>query len=378
MPITTEITVKTQAFAAAVAWASKWVATKPVVPVQAGLALELAADGKLSITAYGENVTARSVVAADYPGTEALQRAIVSGRLLAQLAPLLGNSKPVVISGSSDAIIIRSGSFRATLPALNENDWPTLPDAAPHVGTVAGAALADGVGRVCIACHDDPSSGMMLACGYLHFGRDGIDVRGASSPRAAGITLPWTAADGFDGGGATILGPVLTEAAAAFDGPDDVRVGLSPSLLSLTAPSRSMTVRVIALDKPYPAGDLANYFAFQQDQHVTVEPSDLAIPMKRAAIVRGKEGPVRITVADGGLSVGAAEGQIGQESDDVIEVDYSGPEHVFGVNPDYLAAALHSAPAGPVTLGFGAAKRPITLTSEKDPTWHHILMPVRI
>ena len=62
-----------------------------------------------------------------------------------------------------------------------------------------------------------------------------------------------------------------------------------------------------------------------------------------------------------------------------MDLDYDGPEHTVGVNPQYLVDALTTAPDGkPVQLGFGAARSPLTLRSDADPTWRHILMPIRI
>jgi DNA polymerase III sliding clamp (beta) subunit (PCNA family) len=62
MPITGDISVRPQAFAAAVAWAVKWIAGRPAAPIAAGVALDVA-DGTLSLTTYNETVTARATVA---------------------------------------------------------------------------------------------------------------------------------------------------------------------------------------------------------------------------------------------------------------------------------------------------------------------------
>lgn len=376
MPITSEISVKPQAFASAVAWAAKWLATKPNVPAHAGLSLT-SGDGSFVIGAFGENVSARAVVPVEgLDLTSGPQRAIVSGRLLAELAGTFPAGKPVVITGDGANVVITAGRFTVTLPAMNEDDYPALPGALPTIGTVGGDALAAAVARVGAAAGRDPSKGAALASMYLGFGEKTITITGTDRNRAATLELAWTPNTDTQPISATPLASVLIDAAAAFGGPDVVAIGCDGRLLSFTSPTRSMVVNLIDIGGDgYPVHALRPSLTFEQAQTLVIDPADLVIPLKRAVTVRGKDGPVRMSISEGTLAIGALEAESKRSSDDEVDVTYSGPAAEIAVKPEYLADALHSAP-GPVILGFGVDRKPITLRSDADPSWRHVLMPV--
>lgn len=386
MPITSEITVKPVEFAAAVGWTAKFVSTKPVVPVHGALVLDIDENMFLTISAFSENVMARAVV-----DTEGLDdgtpsgRAIVSGRLLDQLAGTFGGSKPVVISGSEDgkALILTSGRFVATLPLMDESEYPAMPAAPPVIGTVAGDRLAVAVAQARVAVHNDDDRGIALMCMHVEFGPE-IRIMGTDRYRAAKVDLIWRAGGGVhDLEPATPLGSLMGDAATAFAGPDTVEIGYDGNMLAFTSPTRTLAMRLIDLhddkgDLIWPAPQLAAGFEQERPHTITIDRAEMAMPLKRAGIVRGKDGPVRVTIGNGELVIGAAEGQTKRDSTDAIDVDYDGEPVVIGFNPDYLAEALKSAPGERVTLHFGDPRKHSTLTCDADPAWRHILMPIRL
>ncbi len=110
----------------------------------------------------------------------------------------------------------------------------------------------------------------------------------------------------------------------------------------------------------------------------TVVRGDLAMPLKRAALVRGKEGPVRVRLEDGTLTIAAAQADIGNASGEEVDVGYSGDAADFAFNPKYLGEALASAPGDTVTVGFTEPRRPLVLSCDDDKSWRHLLMPLAI
>ena len=381
MPITSEITVKQPAFEAAVKWAAKWLDPKPAVPVWGGLklAIDPASPGSLHVEAHSETVTARAQIELVSGPINRRHEAVVSGRLLNDLAGTFAATKPVVVTGDGGDVAITSGKFRCTLPTFPDEDFPALPARLPTIGAVSGAAFAAAVQRVGVAAGTDPSKGLILATMHLAFGEQAITVTGSDRRRAARAEVPWHSE--VTGETAVPLTTVLTGAADAFDGPDDIEIGLDGFTMSLTSPTRALTMRLVDVGGDgWPTAALAPAFAFQQAHTAVLEvDGDLLRCLKRAAIVRGKAGPVRLTFTPGTLAIGAAQAEVHTESDDEIEIDYDGPEHTVAVNPEYLTAALGSAPDGkPVQIGFGTPKKPVTLRSDADPTWRHVLMPVVI
>jgi DNA polymerase-3 subunit beta len=370
------LTAKPQIFAAAVGWAAKFVTAKPVVPVHGGIMLEVA-DGTLTVISYSENVSTRAVVPVD---GDAQGRAVVSGRLLAALVGTLAD-KPVTLEGADDHVELRAGKFRTTLPAMAEDEYPDPPAVPAPIGTVAGQAFADMVHRVGVAASGDLSNRIALAGLHLTFLGRNLTALATDSRRAAWSSIPFDLLTGSGPHEALALAETLIDAAAAFVGPDDVTVGLDATNLALTSPTRSLTVRLLA--EPYVAGAISPLMAVEHPEHATILTADLTGPLKRAALVRAKDGPIRLDFTEGALTVVAKADDIAQDSDETVEVDYSGPDYSLAFNPGYLADALASAPHETVDLAFrpvaeGEKPQQVIVTVPGDDTWRHLLMPIRL
>lgn len=396
MTIRSEITVKGPAFAAAVSWAAKWAPSKPVVPIQGGIRIAVAGNGDLELTTFSESVTARATVRTDYlpMSTEIPNVAIVSARLIDALAGTLGRADVVLGPGPDGTVQLSQGRAVMTLPTMPEDDYPTLPGALAPIGEVGGEQFAAAVRRVAIAAGDLDVKPMALACMRLGFTSDTIEVMGATRERAAMVTLPWTiVADTAAGGAyadyfpdeATPLAATMADAAAAFAGPDAVEVGCDGSVLSLSSATRALTLRTVALEKGWPAQVMRGYAGLQHPNTVALEPATAVVPLRRAMIVRGKSGPIRMVFASGEIRLASVESRedgsvVGTAAgDDAIDAaGYDGDDAAFGFNPAYVAEALASAPGDKVDLSFGPANKAIKLTCAADPRWWHVVMPVRI
>lgn len=385
MPITGEITVAPRPFAAAVGWAAKWIAAKPVVPIHAGLSVEVAGDA-VEIRATGENASAMARVGLDGLAADGKGRAVVSGRLLAELAGTFAAGKPVTLRGTAKGIELAAGRFTATLPAFAEEDFPALPGDLPPLGSVGGDALADAVRRVSVAAADDGTKGAMFILTHVGFGADGqLEFMATDRYRVAVTSVPWTAnSSGPEGflASATPLSAVLADAAAAFAGPDLVTIGYDGRSLSLTNPARSLVMRLgDPGENGWPVDTMRRNIALADgyDGEVLLDPGELAMPLKRAALVRGKVGPVKLGLADGTLTIASADAELDQDGNEEIDVAWAGPPASVAFNPQYLAEALASAPGDKVRMRLQVAeftRRPVVLSCDDDPHWRHVIVPV--
>jgi DNA polymerase-3 subunit beta len=369
------ITVRPQAFAAAVKWAAKFVATKPATPVQAGLALDIADDG-LHITAYSESITARARVGIEGNGEG---RAIVSGRLLAELAGTFPD-KPVTIAGDNgDEVTITVGRWRGTLPAMDESDWPELPVPPERIGEVGGEAFAAAVADVAVAAKKDGKAPFNLACIHLTFGENSVVAIATDAHRAARSAVPFAAA-GKDGGTLTALvsANAMTDVAGAFTGPDAIEIGLGPNVMSLTSDTRAVVLRQSA-DK-YDDAAIDRFFklAGSHPEHAQIAREELLQPMKRAAIIREKDGPIKVGFGANLITLAAAAEDVKRDSDEEIEAIYAGPDHTLNFNPKYFAEAVATAPGDTVDICMTTERvTGVLLTVPGNDTWQHVLMPLR-
>ena len=366
------ITVRPQAFASAVKWAAKFIATKPSVPIQGGLALDAGTDG-LTVTAYSEHITARAYVPFEGTGEG---RVIVSGRLLAELAGTFPD-KPVVITGedSGDLVTITVGRWRGTLPAMDETEWPPLAEPPAAIGTVGGDAFAAMIADVNVATKKDGKAPLWLACMHLAFGAGKAEAMATDSRRAARSSVPFSGTD--TPLSAVVLGATMGEVAAAFAGPDDITVGLDQGSIALTSQTRSVVLRQMA--QPFDAASVGGFFAKAAEfpERVSVKREDLLQPMKRAALIREKDGPIKVSFSIGLIILHAAAGDIKRDSDEEIEADYSGPEHALSFNPQYFAEAVGSAPGETVDITMTTENVAGVLMRVDGTAWEHIVMPTK-
>lgn len=374
--ITGTITAKPQVFAAAVKWAAKFLDARPTVPIHAGLLLDVE-NGRMAITGMNEYVSAVATVPVDGDGKG---RAVVSGRLLSELVGTFAD-KPVRISGEDEVLALAAGRWTGTLPAMSEEDYPAQPEAPETLGTVGGEAFARVIAEVATATSGDPDKAASWRSMYLTFGGDRIDVLATDSYRLAGSTVPFAPGQPDTYGSALALAAQMVDVAAGFIGPDDIEIGLSGTQLSMASATRSVVLRLMD-GKDYPAADLAAMVAKDQPEHAIVKVSDLAGPLKRAALMRDKDGPVAIGFSEGLLTIASKAEDLHREGGEEIDVDYTGPAVVLHFNPKYFADALSSAPGALVDIALtektGRGGRPghVVLTVAGDP-WRHVLMPIK-
>jgi DNA polymerase-3 subunit beta len=380
MTIIGEISVRPEEFSAAVAWVAKWVTAKPVVPIQAGIAIEAGPNG-LTLTAYGENATARAQVGAEF--SSAIGTSVVSGRLLAALAGTFGKREPVVITADGAAVRMVVGKWTGQLPAMPEQDWPTLASSATEVGRCVGDDLAAAVERVGVARGTDPKAGSVFMLMHLGLGGEGLELGCTDRYRVAMTSIPFEYAGNLPFDQVTPFAEDMVEAAGAFAGPDPITVGADPGVMSLTGPRRQVVLRLGTTSDgtPWPVEVLRGYIttAMNQPAEVEVMPDEIAMPLKRAGITGGKSGLARIQIADGALTIGAAEDD-GAAGDESISVEYTGEAGHGYLNARYFGDAFTSAPGKAVRLKFGTGdqiSKPVVAYCDTDPHWRYLTMPVR-
>lgn len=380
------IKVKPQAFAAAVTWAAKFVAARPTVAVQGGIRLTVA-DGELVLETFNEDVSAQASVSVTGDGTGDI---IVSARLLAELVKTFGTAEVTIAADDDDGMSLAAGRWTGTLPGIAEiwtGDAITAPET---IGTVGGSELADLIAQTAAATTEDEKKLPMMHCVHLRFAGGTITGYGTDGYRMARASIPFelgaeTPAEGASTT-ATLLNHVIVDAASAFTGPNRIAVGLGPNLFSLASPTRAVVLRQYALEKGYGADELIDTMsATDLPRLATVRVADLLMPMKRANLMSGdKTAPVAVEFADGKIWIHAKASDIKRKGAEDVDAEYVGPEHAMALNPQYLAAALASAPSDMVQIAFSEQEqrpgRPfhIIMTVPDAETWHHLLMPLKL
>jgi DNA polymerase-3 subunit beta len=371
----------------AVKYTARWLATKPVIPTHGGLLFEVDGD-RLNIFGFNENVTARATVEID-ASDEPKGGFVVAGRLIDALVATFPD-KPIRFEQDGATVAVTAGRFRATLPAMSEKDYPALPGQATLAGMVDGATLADATRRVGAAASRDLSSKVALCGIHVAFDDDPatgpngkpvhtLTMTATDTYRAARQSIEWypDSENAPIGEAFLVLGMTLVDAAEAFIGPDAVAVGWENGVVSLTTPWRSLVVRTLS-ENEFPSTGLAPIFATATQAEATLRVKDLAMPLKRVDLLRARDvDMVRLAFSENTITLVAESGPTGG-GDEEIDVEYGGPETTVALKSSVLHSALQSAPGEHVTLAFNPGTfKPMIVTSPADPTWRHVMVPLR-
>lgn len=376
----------------AVAFVSRALPSRPVVPVLSGMLLDAGPDG-LTLSCFDYEVSAKVTVDADVaePGS-----ALVPGRLLAEITRSLP-SRPVEFVAEPGMVNLTCGSAEFGLVCLSEQDYPALPDSPEPVGVIDGGVLSAAIAQVAPAASRDDTLPMLTAvC---------IDVSGAAMTlvatdryRMAARELSFEPADVQARSVALVPARIMTEAARMMSagqpvaiavdgdqdrrrsgtagqrrtedepvngsgpGPDRTAGGASPAagrdsgtvggMVSFETGGRRLTARLIA-------GDFIKYRARFPDEfgcRAEIPAAAMIEAVRRAALVTERTGPVRLTFETGQVVIDAhAEGRA--RAAERVAVDFDGDQPVISFNPQYLLDGLSAAAAmaRPASGSGGAA-----------------------
>jgi DNA polymerase-3 subunit beta len=375
MPLTTaHPTFRTEPkpFTAAVTWVAKHLANRPVMPMLAGVLLEVE-DGRLTASAFDNDVAVRARV--DVVG-ETNGRTVVSGRLLAALVATFPD-QPVDVTCTGAAMEITCGRIRVTLPTLPVEDYPALPTVPAPAGTIAGAAFADMTDRVAVAADRDLSGAIIsMYAVRLELRPDEIEMIATDRFRAAIGHLQWQA-QLSDERIAHVPSPTLIDAAKTFSASETVTIGLDDSgLIGFTSEDRSLTVRMLDVDFPI---QMRGLFPERDSAAPTAPVGELADALKRANLVRNATGPALLTFTENGLIV-EAYGDDNAKTAEIVDCNHQGKDVQFAMNPRFLLDALAALRSDTAEFTITTPIKPVLLTAPEDKgtAYTNLIVPIRV
>ncbi|WP_460447060.1 DNA polymerase III subunit beta [Angustibacter aerolatus] len=371
--------VERDVLAEAVTWAARGLPTRPPVPVLAGVLLEAATDGTLTLSAFDYEVSARVSVAAevDEAGT-----VLVSGRLLADISRNLP-SKPVDVATEGQKVQVTCGSSRFSLLTMPVDDYPTLPTMPEATGTVPGDVFTLAVSQVTTAAGRDDTLPILTGV-RVEIDGSRMTLLATDRYRLAMRTLDWNPGGSDAAAVALVPARTLADTAKALGASASVdlalgRTGAGDGLVGFEAGSRRTTSRL--LDGEYPK--VTAIFPTTTDVSAVVETASLVEAVKRVALVAERNTPVRLRFTDGQLTIEAGQGDDAQASES-IEAQLEGGEVEIAFNPQYLLDGLGALHQPWARLAFTQPTKPALLTgqgeadAEADDSFQYVLMPVRL
>jgi DNA polymerase III subunit beta len=366
-----EFELERDAFAEAVAWTARGLPARPVVPVTAGVVLEVT-DGAMIVSGFDFEVLNRIEV----PVTDkAAGRVLVSGRLLAEIARALP-PKDVRVAVEGNRLAVRCGSARFNLPLLHVEDYPAVPELPATSGRVRGDVFATAVSQVTAAASRDETLPMLTGV-RMEIGPDALTFAATDRYRLAERRIPWTPSPSgppLDSASAeSMLDPAsrpsvivpaktLADAAKSLGSASEVLLSMGNAtdagFLGFSAGGRQTLTRL--LDGEFVK--FASLWPTEVTTTVEVEVSPFVAALKRVSLVAQRFAPVRLAFAEGGVQL-SAEADDESSAEEEVEVGITGEPLTIGFNAGYLLDGLSGVTTARATLSFTAPSRPTVISS---------------
>ncbi|MDT4920024.1 MAG: polymerase subunit beta [Pseudonocardiales bacterium] len=379
--------VERDALADAVAWAARSLASRPTLPVLAGLLLSIDGD-QLSVSGFDLEASTEVdlEVTAGAPG-----QALVSGRLLADITKALP-PHPVDVTVDGTRLSIVCGSAKFTLPMMPVDDYPKLPAMPTTAGTVSGADFATAVAQVAVAAGRDDTLPMLTGV-RLEIDGDKLTLAATDRYRLAVRELSWSPNDPASAA-AQVLVPArtLADAAKSLAPSETLTISLSAGgagegIIGFSGSTNGRASRATSrlLDATFPP--YRSLLPSEWASSAEIGVPGLVEAVKRVALVADRNAPVRMEFGDGTVALTAGGDDEGR-AEEQLEVRYDGEAITTAFNPQFLLDGLGALTSGTARMLFTSSTKPVVLRPAEGgtaddgiggaPEYTYLIMPVRL
>jgi DNA polymerase III subunit beta len=355
-----EFELERDVFAEAVAWTARSLPARPVVPVTAGVVLEVT-DGVMIVSGFDFEVLNRIEV----PVTDkSAGRVLVSGRLLAEIARALP-PKDVRVAVEGNRLAVRCGSARFNLPLLHIEEYPAVPELPATSGKVRGDVFATAISQVTAAASRDETLPMLTGV-RMEIGAEALTFAATDRYRLAERHIPWTPISMLEPAGdssASVIVPAktLADAAKSLGSASEVLLSMGDAadagFLGFSAGGRQTLTRL--LDGEFVK--FASLWPTEATTTVEVEVGPFVAALKRVSLVAQRFAPVRLAFSDGTVQL-SAEADDESSAEEELDVGITGEPLTIGFNAGYLLDGLAGLTTPRAMLSFTTPGRPGVIT----------------
>ena len=375
-----ELRVERDALADAVVWTARSLPARPPMQVLLGLLLETGEQG-LSISGFDYEVSSR--VAVDVQVAEP-GRVLVPGRLLSDIVRALP-AQPVDLRLEGGRVVLTCGAARFTLPTMQVEDYPSLPDMPTTAGTLESDVFAAAVAQVALAAGRDDTLPVLTGV-RMEIEGDTLTLAATDRYRLAVRTLGWRPQTPDLSTTALVPARTLSDTAKALTGGPEVTVALATGsagegMIGFEGAGRRSTSRLLEGEFP----KYRSLLPSESSAVAEVPTAPFVEAVKRVALVAERNTPVRLAFSPDGLVLEAGGSDQAQASEQ-LACGWEGEPMQIAFNPGFLLDGLSAVDSDATTLSFTGPTRPAVLTGKREPDavpgavadYRYLLMPVRL
>lgn len=247
-----------------------------------------------------------------------------------------------------DRLVVKYGRSRFQLSVLSPASFPALMVGdMPGEFSMSADALRDMLSRTRFSIENDIAR--TFIGGVRLEGRDGRLFACATNGKTMSV-VSVAAPEGSDGLALTVPPKMVDEMIKLLGAADgDVQINFSDRKISVGSGATVVTSKVI--DEKFPPFPLAE----TQDVIVRTDRDGLIQMVRRVMVTADKDKGVRLTIADGGITMTTR--NVTDESEDEIAAEFEGETYVVGFGANFLLGALENLKGDVVEFQFPSSKK---------------------
>ncbi|PYM96499.1 MAG: DNA polymerase III subunit beta [Candidatus Rokuibacteriota bacterium] len=363
-----EVVLERDAFLKGLQMVQNIVEPRQTLPILANVLLE--AEGEsVRMTATDLEVGARVSVPAKVAGKGKIT---VSARKLAEIVKELPAAAVALKVTENVMVSLRCGGATYRLVGLAADDFPPVVPASPESWvSLDSKIMRDLLTQTSFAVSHDETRYALNGVLFVFQGKD-IRMVATDGHRLAMSTRSL----GKGVGGATGIVPrkAVSEIMRVLGSGEEVQVAITENQFVMQMPNFVMTARLID-------GQFPNYEAVIPKAHpgkLVAARNTLSSALRRVSVMAEERNkPVKLALSPASLKVSASSQELG-EAEEIVEVEYSGEEHVIGFNSRYLLEAMAALEKDRLVFEIKDAQSPGVIKSAEDEGYCCVIMPMRI
>jgi DNA polymerase-3 subunit beta len=333
------------------------------------------------VTGTGVELRATDMeIALRVPLTAEVQRegtVVLPARLLLDVARSLPKSAERVtleLRPEQQDVEVVAGSAKFHLRTLRAEDFPPLPEpGGDTVVDVPAHAFVETIEKVSKSASRDETRPILTG---ILVSASGSELRMVATDSYR-LSVKETALEvqldpGFE---ANVPARALDElrSIVAGTGADVIRIGVRSNQVVFEVGGAVLSSRLID-------GQFPNYRQLIPDGYehqLRISGEELGDVVKRISLMAQKNAPLRLSFADGELTVSAQTPDVGEASEP-LPVPFAGEAFEIGFNPEFLRDGLDSVGSGDLLLKLISPLRPGLIESADESGFLYLIMPIRL
>lgn len=363
-----KIQITQQNFTKALSLLSRVASTRTSLPILSNVLLD-AKNGSLKTSATNLEVA----ISHETVGKISDEGQVtVPARLLHDFVSQLPKEEVIDLIFEKNKLFVNAGSFSSTIQGSNSEDFPALPELTDNTQVnVASLDLKNALSRVMLAASNDETR-PVLGGVYFHTNEGKLYIAATDGYRLAESVVSGS----DDEIKAIVPASSLQDTMKIINdsNEDNVKLQFDESQFGVVVSSTKLVSRLV--DGEYPA--YQQLIPVESDVSFVVNKDNILTAAKLAGLfAREVGGSITLKVDDSKqtVSINSVASQVGDNSS-VLKSSVSGSGEIV-LNVRYLTDALNCFDTKEVSMRFSGSISPCVITSEQQPGYKHIVMPLK-